>query len=419
MDQLSPPKLTRRALLRQTVVGAGVVLAAPAYSRVAQAQPLPIPPWSREPGGALVEYGSPSHWESAISRSVSQPYQDSAPGIASAYTPLQRLEGTITPNGLHFARNHAGVPDVDPDHHALVVHGMVRQPLKFDAQTLLNYPLVTRTCFIECSGNSYQHSLSQPRQLELGQVHGLFSAAQWTGVPLSILLEEACIDPDASWLLVEGADAGALSRSLPVWKAVKDCFVALYQNGERLRAEQGYPMRLMVPGWQGNLHIKWLRRIKATDAPTHTRDETSRYSLLMPNGKAEEFAFAIPVKSLITRPSYGQNLAQPGPCWISGLAWSGEGGIAKVEVSVDGGRSWVPAKLEEGADPYAPVRFRSDWHWDGNPAILMSRATDHEGNVQPSHKAWKDRFHPTNRFHCNAIQSWSIDRDGIVENIFI
>ena len=210
-----------------------------------------------------------------------------------------------------------------------------------------------------------------------------------------------------------------MSRSLPVWKAVKDCFVALYQNGERLRPEQGYPMRLVVPGWQGNLHIKWLRRIRVTDTPTHTRDETSRYSLLMQDGRALEFPFAIPVKSLIVRPSYGQVVPGPGRYWISGLAWSGAGTITRVEVSVDEGRTWRDAELDGAGGEYAPIRFRFDWRWDGRPSVLMSRATDTSGAVQPTHKAWKGLFNATNRFHCNAIQSWSIDTDGSIENVFV
>jgi len=409
----SRPSLTRRTVLRQAVVG-GAVLAVPA-----QAAPLEVPRWTSEPGGPFQSYGQPSQWEASVSRSVALPYADIAPGIGTANTPLERLEGTITPNGLHFIRAHAGIPQVDPALHRLVIHGMVRQPLSFDAATLLNYPMVTRTCFIECAGNSYQHSLSQPRQMELGDVHGLFSTAQWTGVPLSVLLDEAGIDPRSNWLLVEGADAVALSRSLPVWKAVQDSFVALYQNGERLRPEQGYPMRLIVPGWQGNLHIKWLRRIKATDTPTHTRDETSRYSLLMPDGKAQEFPFAIPVKSLITRPSYGQVVPGPGQYWISGLAWSGGAPITRVEVSSDGGITWRVAQLDDVPKEYSPVRFRVSWAWNGNPATLMSRAVDASGAIQPSHKEWKKTFHPTNRFHCNAIQSWSVDSDGTIENVFV
>ena len=401
---------------RRAVLAAGVSALAMPFA--ARSEPLAVPRWSREPGTSPGPYGQPSPRENGTVRALMPLFGDVAPGISTANTPLERLEGVITPNGLHFARSHGGVPDIDPAAHRLLVHGKTTRTLTFDMEALARYPMVTLACFIECSGNSFQHSLSQPRQLELGLVHGLISTAEWTGVPLSVLLEEAGLENDAQWLLVEGADAVAMSRSLPVAKALKDSFVALYQNGERLRPEQGYPLRLIVPGWQGNLHIKWLRRIKAVDGPTHTRDETSRYSLLRPDGKAQEFPLPMPVKSLIVKPSYGQIL-KPGYQAVSGLAWTGTGLIDRVEVSADGGKTWDKARLDGQTREYLPVRFRWDWVWDGRPAVLQARAVDTKGHVQPSHAQWKAENHPTQRFHCNAIQSWSLDSDGIVENVFV
>ncbi len=405
-----------RRINRRSVLAGGTAALLPL---TVKADPLVVPDWSRVPGARLTPYGQPSPREALTTRSVAPLFGDIAPGIEAAFTPLERLEGVITPNGLHFARTHGGVPDIDPSQHRLLVHGKVGRNLTFSMEALARYPLVTRTCFIECSGNSFQHSLSQPRQMELGLTHGLFSTAEWTGVPLSILLEEAQIDPSATWLLAEGADSDAMSRSLPVAKAVKDCFVALYQNGERLRPEQGYPIRLIVPGWQGNLHIKWLRRLKAMDGPSHTRDETSRYSLLMSDGTAREFPFEMPVKSLIARPSYGQTLPGSGRYEISGLAWTGSGRIDGVEISIDGGKSWVSTRLDATPQEYIPVRFRYSWTWNGRPTILQSRARDTQGNLQPSHAQWKALYHPTQRFHCNAIQSWSIDEEGEIENVFL
>ena len=406
------PPVGRRALLAAGVSATVMPLAA-------RADPLDIPQWSRVPGRPVPPYGLPARHEADTTRAVVPLFPDIAPGVSVATTPLERLEGIITPNGLHFVRNHGGVPDIDPAQHRLLIHGKVARPLTFDVDALARYPMVTRTCFIECAGNSFQHSLAQPRQLQIGLVHGLFSTAEWTGVPLSVLLAEAGLDADAAWLLAEGADVEAMSRSLPVAKAMQDCFVALYQNGERLRAENGYPMRLIVPGWQGNLQIKWLRRIKVTDGPTHTRDETSRYSLLKPDGTAQEFPLPMPVKSLITRPSYGQVLAGPGQYPVSGLAWTGSGSIETVEVSADGGKTWVIADLDGAVQDYAPVRFRWSWEWNGKDAVLQSRATDSRGHVQPTHAQWRAANHPTQRFHCNAIQSWSVDSDGIVENVFL
>jgi sulfane dehydrogenase subunit SoxC len=401
-------------IARRTILMGGVAALMPAVVRSE-----PLKESVKHPGGPLTAYGQPSLYEAGTTRSVVPLFGEMAPGVAAAYTPLERLAGVITPNGLHFARTHGGVPDIDPHTHKLLIHGKVGRNLTFDRATLDRYPMATRTCFIECSGNSFQHSLSQPRQLAVGEVHGLFSTAEWTGVPLSVLLEEAQIEMTASWLLVEGADSDAMSRSLPMSKALKDCFVALYQNGERLRPEHGYPMRLIVPGWQGNLHIKWLRRIKVTDGPTHTRDETSRYSLLMPDGRAREFPFEMPVKSLITHPSYGQILPGPGQYEISGLAWTGSGTIVAVEISLDGGKTWAKAAFDATTQEYIPRRFRYSWQWDGKPVVLQSRASDSQGNIQPSHVQWKEKFHHTQRFHCNAIQSWSIEEDGVVENVFL
>lgn len=401
-----PPTLSRRQML-----AAGAVMAAAPRLAAAAAAPQDEPPF--------LPYGHPAKAEADTVRIVAQPFGDTAPGIGVATTPLERLEGSITPNGLHFTRNHAGVPAIDPNSHRLLIHGLTRRPLEFTLEALARYPLVSRTCFIECAGNSFYHALSQPKQIEAGVIHGMLSAAEWTGVPLSALLDEAGVRPEADWLLVEGDDAVKMSRSLPLSKAMDDCLLALYQNGERLRPEQGYPLRLIVPGWQGALHIKWLRRIKLTQGPTHTRDETSRYSLLMPDGTAEEFPLAMPVKSLITNPSFGRDVAGPGLVQISGLAWSGKAPVATVEISADGGKTWTEAVLDGQTDPCALRRFRLGWTWDGKPAVLQSRARDASGAVQPTHAQWKATYNATQRFTCNAIQSWSVDRDGSVENILI
>ena len=392
------------------MLAAGTVMAAaPALAGAQSSQGEP----------PFLPYGHPAKAEADTVRVAAQPFTDTVPAIGVATTPLEALEGTITPNGLHFTRNHAPVPDIDPAAHRLLIHGLTQRPLEFTMDALARYPLVSRTCFIECAGNSFYHSLSQPKQIGVGVIHGMLSSAQWTGVPLSVLLNEAGIAPEADWLLAEGDDAVKMSHSLPLSKAMDDCLLALYQNGERLRPEQGYPLRLIVPGWQGVTHIKWLRRFKLTQGPTQTRDETSRYSYLLPDGRAEEFAMAMPVKSLITNPSFGRDVAGPGLVQISGLAWSGSGPVTAVEFSADGGKSWTDTHLDDQTDPCALRRFRLGWVWDGKPAVLQSRARDASGAVQPTHAQWKAAFNAAERFGCNAIQSWSIDSDGSIENILI
>ena len=305
-------------------------------------------------------------------------------GIGVARTPLQLLNGTITPNGLHFERSHTGIPDIDPDQHRLLIHGLVKRPLVFTLEALARYPMESRIAFLECAGNSGALNSAQPQPLDVQAIHGLVSCAEWTGVRLATLLDEAGVEPDAKWVLAEGADAAAMSRSVPLAKCMDDALVALYQNGERVRPSNGYPMRLLLPGFEGNMNVKWLRRLKLTEAPTMTKDETSKYTILLQDGKAWQFVFPMEVKSIITHPSPGLTLKGPGLYEITGLAWSGKGRIRQVEVSADGGKSWAPAALQEPVLPKALTRFRAAWQWNGGPAVLQSRATDETGMVQPT-----------------------------------
>ncbi|HJY79008.1 MAG TPA: sulfite dehydrogenase, partial [Burkholderiales bacterium] len=314
----------RRRFLAQ---GAALVggAASAALSPPSTAQELAGQPWERVYGAAFTGYGQPSKHEAPVVRHIGRPYGDLAPGSGSALTPLESLEGIITPSSLHNTRNHSGTPDIDPKEHRLLIHGMVARPLMFTVESLLQYPMTTRTHFVECSGNSARAVTPQPAQVPVGAIHGNMSCTEWTGIPLRVLLEEAGLDPSAKWLLAEGADSAHMSRSIPVEKAFDDALVALYQNGERLRPEQGYPVRLLLPGWEGNMNVKWLRRIKATDGPTHTKDETSKYTDPLPDGRALQFTFEMGVKSVITRPSSTMTLLRPGRYEISGLAWSGAG----------------------------------------------------------------------------------------------
>jgi len=383
----------------------------------AAAEPPDMPAWMKSPGAGFNDYGAPAKYESKVTRTFGRS-QPGTTGSGAIRTPLEALEGTITPSGLHFERSHSGVPDIDPAKHRLLIHGMVKRPLVFTVDALLRYPMVSRVHFIECAGNSQLLYQPQPPNLTAGQTHGLVSCSEWTGVPLRLLLEEAGVDPAAPWILAEGADAAAMSRSIPMAKAMDDALLALFQNGERLRPENGYPLRLFLPGWEGNMSVKWLRRLKVVPVPIMTKDETSRYTDLQADGKSLMFTYPMEVKSVITRPSHGMSLSGPGLYQISGVAWSGEGTIRKVEVTTDGGRSWVAAALDAPVLPRALTRFRAPWRWDGGATVLKSRATDDAGNLQPEREKFIAEHGNNAIFHCNAIQAWSVAASGEVKHVY-
>lgn len=365
--------------------------------------PAPDDP-SAAPGRPSQPYGERSRFE----RIVRTP---SVQGTSSG-TPLQDLTGVITPSSLHFERHHSGVPDIDPRRHRLMIHGMVERPLVFTVDELRRFPSVSRLYVMECSGNGFRNKGAGTVQ----QAHGLVSCAEWTGVPLSLLLREAGVQPAANWILAEGSDAAKMTRSVPITKAMNDVLVAYGQNGEALRPEQGYPLRLFVPGWEGNISVKWLRRIKVVDQPYMTREETSKYTDLLPDGKARQFSFEMDPKSLITFPSGGMVLPGQGFYEISGLAWSGRGTIQRVEISVDGGRRWQDAQLQSPVLPICFTRFRLGWKWDGRETVLQSRCTDDRGDVQPTLADLVKARGKNWGYHFNAIQPWKISPDGQVQN---
>jgi sulfane dehydrogenase subunit SoxC len=338
----------------------------------------------------------------------------------SSRTPLQELYGIITPSSLHFERHHSGVPAIDPARHELLLHGLVEQPLKFSMDELRRFPSVSRVHFIECAGNAGREHRGNPGPtVQLS--HGLVSCSEWSGVLLSTLLREAKLTDAARWIVAEGADASRHSRSIPLGKALDDVLVAYGQNGEAVRPEQGYPLRLLVPGWEGNVNVKWLHRLHVTDRPAMSRDEAASYTDLMRNGKARQFSFEMETNSVITRPSGGQQLAGEGFHEISGLAWTGRGKIARVEVSADGGASWRDAELQAPIYAKALTRFRLPWRWAGEEAILQSRSTDETGYVQPTRdvliaargmKAGPDGFN-----HYHGIKPWKVNRDGSITHV--
>jgi len=414
----SDETLDRRAFLTKSIAVAGAgVLGAAAPSPATANDPPETPPWMKAPGAPLGPYGQPAKYEAKVTRTLIRS-QPGTTGTGAARTPLESLEGMITPSGLHFERHHSGIPDIDPDKHRVLIHGMVERPLVFTVDALMRYPMVSRIHFLECAGNSAPMYGATPPALTCGQVHGLVSCSEWTGVPLRILLQEAGVDPKAGWILAEGADAAAMSRSVPMAKAMDDAMLALYQNGERLRPENGYPVRLFLPGYEGNMSVKWLRRIKVTPTATMTKDETSKYSDLQADGKALMFTYPMDVKSVITRPSPGVGLKGAGLYEISGIAWSGNGTITRVDVSTDGGREWTAAELVPPVLPRAITRFRQAWRWNGAVTTIMSRATDDVRQVQPTREQLV-REHGTNViFHYTAIQAWRVEANGEVKNVY-
>jgi len=416
--------INRRALLGRGMVLAGA-MGAGVGPAAAGAEPLADEPWSLEVGDPTPLYQVPSKFEAKVVRTLSNPNHE--PRNSHSRTPHHLLAGTTTPNGLHFTINHGGIPTIDPDRHRLVIHGLVKRPLEFTLETLSRYPMTSRVSFVECGGNSAPMFSPEPMQETVQALHGLASCAEWTGVKLSTLLEETGIDPKAKWFVAEGADSPHLSRSVPIKKALDDAMIALYQNGERIMPGNGYPMRLLLPGYEGNMNVKFLRRIKLVEQPAMSYYEARTYSPILPNGKAYRFYFLQEVKSFITSPSYGQTLKGPGLYEISGIAYSGTGRIEKVMVSADGGQSWAQAALQEPVLSKAFTRFRMPWRWNGGPATLLSRAWDESGNVQPTRaefvaaRGQLEKPAPVLAFpnqHYNSITSWGVGSNGEVKHVY-
>ncbi len=408
-------RYSRRKFIQHSAGGvAGALVAGDAL--VADPRHGEAPASWEVPGRGFSNYGQPRNSRDSPIRWISA--DRSVAGNGVSWTPLHQLEGTITPNGLHFERHHNGVPEVNPATWKLTVFGQVGKALVFDLNALHRYPMTSRIAFIECGGNSNSMWHPQPAQAPAGYQHGLVSCSEWTGVPLSILLREAGLKPDAKWLVADGLDAAGVSISIPIAKAMDDTIVGLYQNGEPVRPENGFPARLLVPGWEGIVNVKWLNSMQLSDRPLMSRFDTVSYTDLQKNGTAERFTFEMGVKSLITSPSPGQSLAEPGFYELSGLAWTGNGVVTRVEVSADGGNTWAKARLQDPVLDKALTRFRAPWRWNGARAILKSRAYDALGRVQPERKVLLQEKGSSHYYHYNAIISWSVDTDGSVHHVY-
>ena len=415
---MSEPNDTKPTSRRRFIVGAaGLVAAGPAIAENPKNQPHNVADWTRSLGDGVGvrAYGNPSKFEKQVIRRT-VPWLTATPESSVSFTPLHELDGIITPNGLCFERHHSGIAEIDPADYRLMLHGMVDKPLMFTLDDLKRFPRVNRTYFLECAANSGMEW--RGAQLNGCQyTHGMVHCVNYTGVPLKALLNEAGIRSGAAWLMAEGGDAAAMNRSIPMAKALDDCLVAYRMNGEMLRPENGYPVRLVVPGWEGNVWIKWLRRIKVGDQPWFTREETSKYTDLLENGKARQFTFVMDAKSIITSPSPQAPMKQKGFTVLSGLAWSGRGKVKRVDVSLDGGRNWRTARIDGPIYDKACVRFYYEFDWSGEALLLQSRAIDETGYVQPSKADLRKVRGVNSIYHNNGIQTWHLKPDGEVENV--
>jgi sulfane dehydrogenase subunit SoxC len=420
----------RRGFLRRAFAAAGAAVAVPV---LAQSNPVPqgggdpailnLPAHSRGLGQAVATdgYGKPSQYERNVQRRPSPGLTQTAQSSVS-FAPLQSLFGIVTPSGLHFERHHQGWWDIDPSQHRLMVNGsdekILKTPMVFTMDELMRLPVVSRFHFIECGANT---------GMEWGNVavptcqytHGMLSCSEFTGVPLKLLLDRAGVDyKRGRYVLAEGADGSSMTRTVPMELIESgEVIVAFAQNGEMLRPENGYPLRLVVPGVQGVSWVKYLRRIEVGDKPYGAKDETIHYVDLLPGGQHRQYTSTQECKSVVTTPSGGQVLLDQGFYNISGLAWSGRGKIKKVDVSTDGGRNWRTARLETPVLSKCLTRFNLDWVWDGKPALIQSRAMDETGYVQPANRQLRAVRGSRSIYHNNSIQTWLVQESGEVKNV--
>ena len=419
-EQFKGMKPSRRAFLR----GAAAVGGATAMGTSAAAQGDPaiteLKPWNQFLGEGVdaSPYGMPSKFEAHVRRQ-DVPWLTADPISSINFTPLHEMDGIITPNGLCFERHHGGVAEVDPAEHRIMINGLVDRELVFTMEDLMRFPRENHVSFLVCAANSGMEW--RGAQLNGCQyTHGMIHNVMYTGVPLRLLLEEAGVKTEGKWLLAEGADASGMTRSIPMEKALDDCLVAFKMNGEALRPEQGYPVRLVVPGWEGNMWIKWLRRLEVGDKPWHQREETSKYTDLLGDGRARRFTWEMDAKSVITSPSPQAPITHgKGQTVITGVAWSGRGTIPRVDVTIDGGVNWHEARMSGPSLDKSMHRFYYEFDWDGSELLLQSRAHDSTGYVQPTKDQLRAVRGLNSIYHNNGIQTWFVNSDGVAENVEI
>jgi sulfane dehydrogenase subunit SoxC len=419
-DNANP--LDRRKFLKAAgLAGAGVAVGAlPAYAAEPEKVIVEKQEWNQALGAGVqnAPYGKPSPFEKHVVRRDVEWLTASRESSVN-FTPLHELDGIITPNGLCFERHHGGAPVIDPAKHRLMIHGLVDKPLVFTMDDLKRFPgRINRAYFLECAANSgmeWRGAQLNGCQYTHGMVHNVW----YTGIPLKALLEQSGVKTNGKWLLAEGADASGMTRSIPIEKVLDDCMIAWGMNGEALRTEQGYPLRLVVPGWEGNMWVKWLRRLEIGDQPWEQREETSKYTDLLANGKARRYTWVMDAKSIVTNPSPQAPLKQKGPNVLTGLAWTGRGSIKRVDVTIDGGKNWHAARIDGPVMPLSLVRFYVDIDWNGEEMLIQSRAMDSTGYVQPTKDELRKIRGVNSIYHNNGIQTWLVKKNGVTENVEI
>ncbi|MCA1776809.1 MAG: sulfite dehydrogenase [Loktanella sp.] len=414
-------KPSRRNFLK-AAAAAPVAAVAGSRAMAQEADPAIInkQPWMQYLGDGVDArpYGMPSQFEAdVVRRDVPWLTADAVSSVN--FTPLHELDGILTPNGLCFERHHAGIAEIDPAEHRLMINGLVDNPIVFTMEDLMRFPRENHVYFLECAANSgMEWAGSQLNGCQY--THGMIHNVMYTGVPLRLILEEAGVKTAGKWILPEGADASGMTRSIPMEKAMDDCLVAFKMNGEALRPEQGYPVRLVVPGWEGNMWVKWLRRIEVGDEPWHHREETSKYTDLLPDGTARRFTWEMDAKSVVTNPSPQAPLTHgPGPTVLTGVAWSGRGTVPRVDVTIDGGMTWHQARMSGPSLDKSMHRFYYEFDWDGSEMLIQSRAHDSTGYVQPTKNMLREVRGENSIYHNNGIQTWYVNEEGAAENVEI
>lgn len=420
-DEFDQRSASRRAFLKGSaaaVGGAAAVAAGAAAAAEGDPLILEVQEWASATGAGVdeVPYGMPIRFESdVIRRNV--PWLTASPLSSINFTPIHALDGTITPQGCAFERHHSGAIELSKEDYRLMVNGLVEQPLVFTYWDLERFPRENHVYFCECAANTgMEWAGAQLNGVQF--THGMIHNMEYTGVPLRLILEEAGIKPEGKWVFFEGHDASSNGRTIPLEKALDDVLVAFKANGEALRKEHGYPVRLVVPGWEGNLWVKWLRRIEVTDGPVESREETSKYTDTLADGRSRKWTWVMDAKSVITSPSPQSPIKHgPGPLVITGLAWSGHGAITRVDVSLDGGINWQTARLAQPGQKRALTRFYLEIDWDGSEMLLQSRAIDETGYVQPTKQQLRELRGENSVYHNNCIQTWWVRPNGEAENV--
>ncbi len=378
-------------------------------------------PWATTLGDPVTKnrYGLPSLYEHNNIRRNMKLLQSGNWQASIAMCPIHESMGIITPNGLFFSRAHGGVAQIDPNKHRLMIHGLVEKPIVLTMDELKRYPSVTRTHFIECPANGGPEWRG-PQFNSAQFAKGMMSCAEWTGVYLKTILKDIGLKPNAKWMLAEGGDSSHMGRTIPIDKVLDDAMIVWGQNGEALRPEQGYPIRLLLPGWEGNLCVKWLARLEFSDKPWYAKEETAKYTALKPSGKAIQHFYALEVNSIITSPCPEKpwtDIKKGQLVEIEGLAWSGMGTIKGVDITFDGGKNWVKAELKGLVLPKAWTRFSYIYKYEGKPLLLGSRAYDDAGHIQPTVKQEREAMGVESVYHRNAIHTWEVTAKGEVNNV--